>query len=303
MAASTQTDARARYSNFGPCVDLFAPGDGIESTWNRTTSAHQFMSGTSMASAHVTGVAALYLEAHPTASVSDLVTALKNNATAGVITDSQSEQDRLLNSGFAAIPAAPSVSATAGYRSAQVSWNTPSDGGSPITGYRVAAYPERLNDPGRDADLRRTRVAILDRRWVGRQCVVQLHSAGGERTRIRAPWHIRHRYDTGIHRQPGPRHREPWLDPADHHRRDQGEVHRKIRNIGSVDTQEGVQHAVKFFVDGTQVAVSTSFTGPLPAGGETTVKADLPPVRLRAGDHELRGSSTPASSSSRRTTA
>jgi subtilisin family serine protease len=60
VGASTQTDARASYSNYGSCVDIYAPGDSIESAWLESTTSVQ--SGTSMAAAHVTGVAAIILQ-------------------------------------------------------------------------------------------------------------------------------------------------------------------------------------------------------------------------------------------------
>src|SRR6185369_6941614 len=58
VGATTSTDARASYSNFGSCVDIFAPGSSITSAWNTSSSATNTISGTSMASPHVTGVAA-----------------------------------------------------------------------------------------------------------------------------------------------------------------------------------------------------------------------------------------------------
>ncbi|NUT50271.1 MAG: S8 family peptidase, partial [Saccharothrix sp.] len=58
VGASTSTDARAWFSNVGPCVDLFAPGEGITSTWHTSTTAVNTISGTSMAAPHVAGVIA-----------------------------------------------------------------------------------------------------------------------------------------------------------------------------------------------------------------------------------------------------
>jgi subtilisin family serine protease len=83
-AASTSTDAKASYSNWGSCVDGYAPGSSITSTW--TGSGTNTISGTSMASPHVAGVAALYKGAFGEAASSTIVTWIINNSTAGVIT-------------------------------------------------------------------------------------------------------------------------------------------------------------------------------------------------------------------------
>jgi subtilisin family serine protease len=62
VGATTSTDARASYSNFGPCLDIFAPGSSVTSTWYTSDTATNTISGTSMASPHVAGAAALYLQ-------------------------------------------------------------------------------------------------------------------------------------------------------------------------------------------------------------------------------------------------
>jgi subtilisin family serine protease len=85
VGATTSTDARASYSNYGPTVDLFAPGSSITSAWKTNDTATNTISGTSMASPHVAGAAAVYLAGHPTASPSTVATALVNGATSGVL--------------------------------------------------------------------------------------------------------------------------------------------------------------------------------------------------------------------------
>jgi aqualysin 1 len=85
VAATSQLDAQARYSNFGPCVDLYAPGNYILSSWNTSDTASATISGTSMASPHVAGAAALYLGAHLSATPAEVTQALATNATSNVL--------------------------------------------------------------------------------------------------------------------------------------------------------------------------------------------------------------------------
>jgi subtilisin family serine protease len=88
VAASTSSDARASYSNYGSCVDLYAPGSSITSTWlNGGTNT---ISGTSMASPHVAGVGALYKATYGNAASSTIDSWLKTNSTANVITSNPS---------------------------------------------------------------------------------------------------------------------------------------------------------------------------------------------------------------------
>jgi len=85
VGATNTTDVQESYSNFGSCVDLYAPGRLITSTWATSDTAWQNSSGTSMASPHVAGAAALYLSANPTATPTQVATALTTSATTGVI--------------------------------------------------------------------------------------------------------------------------------------------------------------------------------------------------------------------------
>ena len=85
VGATGQTDARASFSNFGTCVAIFAPGVGITSAWNGSDTDTKTISGTSMATPHVAGVAALYLEANPLATPADVKAGLIANATADVV--------------------------------------------------------------------------------------------------------------------------------------------------------------------------------------------------------------------------
>jgi subtilisin family serine protease len=87
VGATTSTDARAPFSNIGSCLDLFAPGKSINSAYIGGPTVTQLMSGTSMATPHVAGAAALYLAAHPGATSGEVRTALVNGATSGVVAD------------------------------------------------------------------------------------------------------------------------------------------------------------------------------------------------------------------------
>ena len=81
VGASTNTDNAASFSNFGTCVDLYAPGQGITSAWITSDTATNTISGTSMATPHVTGVAALFLEANTAATPGAVHSAVVSNAT------------------------------------------------------------------------------------------------------------------------------------------------------------------------------------------------------------------------------
>ena len=87
VGSTTITDARSSFSNFGTCMDLFAPGSNITAAWATSDAAINTISGTSMASPHVAGVAGLYLEANPSDTPTQVMQAILGNATPGLISN------------------------------------------------------------------------------------------------------------------------------------------------------------------------------------------------------------------------
>ncbi|MCX5231534.1 S8 family serine peptidase [Streptomyces sp. NPDC006553] len=85
VASSTKDDEQSEFSNFGSVVDLYAPGSEITSAWNDSDTGVKTISGTSMASPHVAGAAALYLAANPSATPADTAAALTGAATSDAI--------------------------------------------------------------------------------------------------------------------------------------------------------------------------------------------------------------------------
>jgi subtilisin family serine protease len=143
VGASTITDSRASFSNFGDCVDVFAPGSNIVSNSHLDSSTPRTLSGTSMASPHVAGLAALYLGANRAASPSDVAVAIQAGAQAGIVVDAKSlNGNYLINTRFtnASLPpvGAPTalVASNIASTTATVSWTAPA-GTQAANSYKV----------------------------------------------------------------------------------------------------------------------------------------------------------------------
>lgn len=133
IAASDNRDARGSYSNYGSCVDLFAPGSAIVSGYHTAPNVVAQLSGTSMAAPHVAGAVALLLEGTPSASPAALRDALLQSATKGQVTDARSTSNHLLFVGAATppAPAAGTITGTAGADTVNRSTTVP---GQPLPG-------------------------------------------------------------------------------------------------------------------------------------------------------------------------
>jgi subtilisin family serine protease len=98
VGATDRTDAKTMFSNYGDCVDIFAPGSGIPSAWATGPTATRTASGTSMATPHVSGVAALFLQQARGATAQQVKDAVVEQATRNVVTQSLSQSNHMVYS-------------------------------------------------------------------------------------------------------------------------------------------------------------------------------------------------------------
>lgn len=97
VGATTSADMRANYSNYGSCVDLFAPGSSITSAWHAGASSAATLSGTSMAAPHVAGIAARLLQTEPGSTPGAVTSMLTGSAESGVVGDDAGSANLLAN--------------------------------------------------------------------------------------------------------------------------------------------------------------------------------------------------------------
>jgi serine protease len=120
VASSTSSDSRSSFSNFGSCVDVFAPGSSIRSTVMGTGS--QSWSGTSMAAPHVAGAAALLFAANPGWTATQVWAAIQTDATPGAISNVAGSPNLLLHVGDGSPPPPPPPACELDCPTADVQW-------------------------------------------------------------------------------------------------------------------------------------------------------------------------------------
>ena len=98
IGATNQDDSKTSWSNFGDCVDMFAPGAGITAAWYTSDTATNTISGTSMAAPHVAGVAALYLQNNPEASSQAVYDAITEYSTKDIVTSANTANNHMVYS-------------------------------------------------------------------------------------------------------------------------------------------------------------------------------------------------------------
>ena len=145
VGATTSSDARSSFSNYGSCLDLFAPGTSITSAWSTGATAVKTISGTSMASPHVAGAAALHLSANPGASPAAVRNAVVAAGTTGKVTSPGTGSPNVLLhtpplSGASTPPPTSSGLVNGGFESGATAWTQSPSGiitSTAVSGSRV----------------------------------------------------------------------------------------------------------------------------------------------------------------------
>ncbi|WP_170223972.1 S8 family serine peptidase, partial [Cellulomonas cellasea] len=192
VGATTRTDARWASSNWGPCVDLFAPGAEINSMLPNLRSG--VASGTSQAAPHVAGAAALYLGEHPGATAAQVEAAIDAAATPGVVTSAGAgSTTALLSTRSLVAPAPEDPLPPTGLRttrvartSATVVWDAPLGGPTP-TDYRVWLGDEAGSSTLVDDGVSTTRSVTLTGLQGREYYFVRVETVAGERISWASP--------------------------------------------------------------------------------------------------------------------
>ena len=151
-SAGETTDSRSSYSNYGPCLDIFAPGSRITSSWIGGSAAINTISGTSMAAPHVAGVAAVLFGRYPSSTASQIASMLRTAATPNVVIGPGTGSPNYLlyldplggtpSGPDAVTPVAPSaptaITITPSSGSLSIKFTAGSAGTSPITNYKYS---------------------------------------------------------------------------------------------------------------------------------------------------------------------
>lgn len=158
ISATNRSDQRPTWSNYGSCVDLFAPGETIPSAYHSGATALANMSGTSMAAPHVAGAAAILLAQNPALTPSGLRSALLSNASPSVVLGAQSATSSMLFSGTATSTTTP-VTTTPTISPTPSTINLSATGRAVRFGYRVNLSWSGAT--GASVDVRRNGVKLV----------------------------------------------------------------------------------------------------------------------------------------------